>query len=335
MWPITIWTMELRTILQASAFSKLLLGQGSVKILHEDASIMPTKEIFDLAILGFEIKTADATRTHLGKLSKLYKPLHILDLGNLMNAAHASSVLSYLDDIGLPVICIGISHDQIPKFITPNTDGVNSTKYFSNKIPNLEGVDVYGFQRHLVELSDVAALERYSKTSMSLGYLAGMADVIEPNLRSNYGVVVDPAVLKRSEVPFISSSKPTGITVEALCLYLHHAALGLNHKRLGLLTPKDFEDQDELGVLYATILWYYLDSISQKNQSMGKPEIDTHIVHIHQLDHALIFEHHIEKGQWWVKFDQDEAILHACTEQEYRQVIEGEIPNRLFQLLCN
>jgi hypothetical protein len=326
--------MELRTILQASTFSQLLLSQGNVQILHEDASIIPTKEIFDIAILGMETKTADATRAHLAKFSRLYKPIQILDLGNLTNADQSSSVLSFLKEIGLPVICIGISVDQIHDFVIPHTHGVNNTKYFSNTIPNLEGVDVYGFQRHLVELSDVATLERSSKTSMSLGYLAGMPDVIEPNLRGNHGVLLDPAVLKKSDAPFVSNSKTTGITLETLCLYLHHAALGINHCRLGLITPSNFEFQEDLGELYATILWYYLDSISQKNQSERVPEIDTHIVHINQLDHALIFEHHIEKGQWWVKFDQDEAILYACTEQEYRQVIEGEIPNRLFQILC-
>ncbi len=342
-----------------SSIEKRTLSVTAQNIQKLDAVIFGTP--FDSRRADTNLSDAPhKIREELYQLAKIDTKLNIADFGNLKPASsvkgnyHAiRDIVEFCNELEIVTIIIGGSQDlsigicevfksnrmfsfsTIDAFldVKKSKESFNSTNYLSRvftSIPNLFQFSLIGFQSHYI------APEYFSKTkginnNIRLGRLRDDISEAEPILRNTDVLSFDIGAVKYSESPGGCSFTPNGLRSEEACQLAKYAGLSDRLKVFGLFEYDSEKDQHNLTAkLSAQIVWYFIEGFKNR-QNKNPNENDQNImyqVEVKNLDKPLVFYKNVENNQWWIQIiaSDEKSIYFACTENEYNQASNNEIP---------
>lgn len=194
-----------------------------------------------------------------------------------------------------------------------------------------------GYQRHINHLDDLLYTEQHTINSIGLGKIRSQADVFEAILKDTHCAFIDADVLRSCDFPSQPSCLPTGISAEEFCQIGKYIGLSSHLKSIWLGGFKnDLSDQEWL--LLGSFIWYMVEGIKLRHitSPSDKSKVKEYVVTSNTFSQDLIFIKHIETNEMWLKVasnnGQNEYL--SCSPSEYNQVLEDDIPDRLFKYIA-
>ena len=304
----------------------------------------------------------DKIREVLYGLAPFGKNLHVADLGNLRPATTLKGTflalrdaVEYLHEKKIVTIVIGGSQDltagmceafrnnrffrlsvvdALPD-IKKGSEPFNATNYLTRlfkTLPNLFQFNLIGYQNHLVGeklLKKIAGLGEH----LRLGQLRDDISKAEIVLRSTHALSFDIGAVKYAEAPSSRQKNPNGLSGEEACQIARYAGLSPDMELFGLFETTAGKDENHLAIrLAAEIIWYFLEGLALRSPAGNRT---VYKVKVEGLDQPVIFFHEKESDRWWfeVRSVSGETMEIACTEKEYRQAADNEIPDRWLKFL--
>jgi formiminoglutamase len=302
----------------------------------------------------------DKIRKEFYYLAKAEHKIQIADFGNLKSANSVKGnyqalrdIVEYFNELKIPTIVIGGSQDlsygiceafKSNKHFTYSTidafldvkkskESFSSSNYLSrifSSNPDIFQFSLIGYQSHYV------ATEYFSKTKginnhIRLGKLREDIKSAEPILRNTDVLSFDIGAVKHTEAPAGICQNPNGLRSEEACQLAKFAGLSERLKVFGLFELDPVKDKYAMTMkLSAQIIWYYIDGVINR-QVFGAGLEDNKMIYqvdVKDVNKPLVFYKNTVTNQWWMQFQflNNESIILACAEEDYRQASNNEIP---------
>ena len=305
-------------------------------------------------------EATDKIRAQLYQLSGFFSKIKIADFGNLKPASTVKGnfqalrdIVEYFNELNIVTIVIGGSQDlsvgiceaftRNPWFSFTTVDAFldvkkakepfNSSNYLSRLFiyqPQIFQFNVIGFQNHYMPSEFFDKMKAVSE-HIRLGSLLGNIALAEPVLRNTDFLSFDIISLKNSEAPGSSKVNPNGLRSEEACQLAKYAGLSNRIKVFGIFEVEPANDRNNLTVaLAAQIIWYFVEGFI--NRVSETPDMSQnnkkYQVEVDSIDSPIVFYKNILTNQWWMEIETTEKIklLIACSEKEYAQASNNEIP---------
>jgi len=305
-------------------------------------------------------EATDKIRAQLYQLSGFFSKINIADFGNLKPASTVKGnfqalrdIVEYFNELNIVTIVIGGSQDlsvgiceaftRNPWFSFTTVDAFldvkkakepfNSSNYLSRLFiyqPQIFQFNVIGFQNHYMPSEFFDKMKAVSE-HIRLGSLLGNIALAEPVLRNTDFLSFDIISLKNSEAPGSSKVNPNGLRSEEACQLAKYAGLSNRIKVFGIFEVEPANDRNNLTVaLAAQIIWYFVEGFI--NRVSETPDMSQnnkkYQVEVDSIDSPIVFYKNILTNQWWMEIETTEKIklLIACSEKEYAQASNNEIP---------
>ncbi len=305
-------------------------------------------------------EATDKIRAQLYQLSGFFSKINIADFGNLKPASTVKGnfqalrdIVEYFNELNIVTIVIGGSQDlsvgiceaftRNPWFSLTTVDAFldvkkakepfNSSNYLSRLFiyqPQIFQFNIIGFQNHYMPSEFFDKMKAVSE-HIRLGSLLGNIALAEPVLRNTDFLSFDIISLKNSEAPGSSKVNPNGLRSEEACQLAKYAGLSNRIKVFGMFEVEPANDQNNLTVaLAAQIIWYFVEGFI--NRVSETPDMSQnnkkYQVEVDSIDSPIVFYKNILTNQWWMEIETTEKIklLIACSEKEYAQASNNEIP---------
>lgn len=306
------------------------------------------------------INAPDKIRKEFYYLAKPEHKINIADFGNLKSANSVKGnyqavrdIVEYFNELKIPVIVIGGSQDlswgiseafKSNKYFTYSTidafldvrkskESFSSSNYLSrifSSNPDIFQFSLIGYQSHYV------AREYFSKTKginnhVRLGKLREDIKSAEPILRNTDVLSFDIGAVKHTEAPAGICENPNGLRSEEACQLAKFAGLSERLKVFGLFELDPEKDKYDMTMkLSAQIIWYYIDGVMNR-KIFGAGLEDNKMIYqvdVKDVNKPLVFYKNTITNQWSMQFQalDNESIILACSEEEYRQASNNEIP---------
>ena len=305
-------------------------------------------------------EATDKIRAQLYQLSGFFSKINIADFGNLKPASTVKGnfqalrdIVEYFNELNIVTIVIGGSQDlsvgiceaftRNPWFSFTTVDAFldvkkakepfNSSNYLSRLFiyqPQIFQFNIIGFQNHYMPSEFFDKMKAVSE-HIRLGSLLGNIALAEPVLRNTDFLSFDIISLKNSEAPGSSKVNPNGLRSEEACQLAKYAGLSNRIKVFGMFEVEPANDRNNLTVaLAAQIIWYFVEGFI--NRVSETPDMSQnnkkYQVEVDNIDSPIVFYKNILTNQWWMEIETTEKIklLIACSEKEYAQASNNEIP---------
>jgi hypothetical protein len=216
---------------------------------------------------------------------------------------------------------------------------ITECKILSNKIdPDffnlLPSTDFIGFQRHLVSQNILFKLEESSFGSKSLGLIKKNISVLEPILRSAFGLHLEIDVLKRSETNS-KSCLPTGLTSEELSQIFRFLGSSYNLRIVSLNIQEDDIANENIRQIISTCIWYLFEGLAFRafENDMTSIHFQDFVVNIKDIEDEIVFSLNTEDGKWWVKLNSEDSSLYPCSQDDYDLASKGFLSDSVMKRL--
>jgi len=286
--------------------------------------------------------------------------INIADFGNLKTAKTQKAiqlalrdVVEYLKDLGVVTVVLGGSQDlsfgisqafKLQRFYTlscidsvfdvkKGTESFDSSNFLSRIFrtqSNLFQFSLLAYQSHLVPLY------LFSKTMgvgehCRLGLLRDDISLAEPLLRNTDFLSFDMGALRFSEAPGTMYINPNGLHGEEACQLAKYAGLSEKLSVFGLFGINLLKEKDGITIkLSAEIIWYFLEGWTNRRNEIGAQSGSRikYKVEVKDIEQPLVFLQCPETFRWWMEVQsiKGEKVQIACSEREYRQASDNEIP---------
>lgn len=213
------------------------------------------------------------------------------------------------------------------------TEGNYLTKIISNEPFNLLDYTNIGFQTYFVAQEKLDLLDQLNFNAVRLGVISENVKEIEPYSRDANAALLNLSSLQGSDFSSSKHMTPNGFTSREICALTRY--LGFSNKLTSLYVCDYIENYKKLDhLLIAQMIWYFIDG---KNH---RPEIksfnDTQYfekIFVPTEGYNYIFYRNTLTSQLWIEVDNtvdDERKVEIipCSEKDYEQALNGEIPNR-------
>lgn len=307
----------------------------------------------------------NSIRQYFYQLAKPDQKISIADFGNLKPAKSIKGnyqalrdIVEYFNELKVKTIIIGGSQDlsygiceafkgdQLFTLasidscldVKKGKESFNSSNFLSRIFtsnPDLFQFSLLAYQSHYV------ASEYFSKTKglnnhVRLGEVRDDITCCEPILRNTDFLSFDIGSVKYSEAPAGNSLNPNGLRSEESCQLARYAGLSDRLKVFGLFEVLPENDQFCLTAkLSAQIIWYYIGGVidSLSNPANREADITTYQIDIKSVGKPLVFRKNTVSNQWWMELQllNGKNILLACSEEEYLQASNNDIPELWFK----
>jgi formiminoglutamase len=316
----------------------------------------PLKDIskYKIAIFGVpdgrnspntgSLKSPDAIRGQLYKLSKIPGRAKIIDLGNMKQGvtfndtlAGLTDILSFLIQENIFPVITGGSSALIPAIdralsqlkirytltaVDPRIDFSNERKepdsfnYLNTILNNHKSTFNHyiniGYQTYL---NDQQVINRFLKRRSELVRIGDVRQAIyltEPLLRDSDVAIFDISAVRQSDAPGTFSPSPNGYYGEEICLLSRYAGISDKLKVFGLFDVNpEFDIRSQTAGLAAQIIWFFLEGFSQKQYetpvlSIGNSgQFIKYHVRVTDLDDDLIFVKSNQTDRWWIEIPSE------------------------------
>ncbi len=171
-----------------------------------------------------------------------------------------------------------------------------------------------------------------------LGLLRNHIQETEPYIRESDFVSIDISSVKQADAPGQSFASPNGFNADEICQIARYCGFSENLKVLGLFEVNPLNDiNSATSVLAAQIIWYYLDAYiynNFENPSMENENFKKYVISNNNPNNELVYYNSLKTDRWWCEIKTEKLDANyflPCTEQEYMESINNEIPERWFK----
>ncbi len=211
------------------------------------------------------------------------------------------------------------------------------SKIITDKPNNLFNFSNIGYQSYFNAQEEIDLMERLFFDSYRLGDLISDIKIAEPILRNAHMVSLDVRSIKASEMGYSDNFSPNGFTGREICAIARYAGLSDNVSVFGLY---EMENANQSNQLLAQIIWYFIEGYNFRIKESPYEESDAFTKYIvpTEIGQLVYFKSHLSE-RWWVEvpsvFDsntkQSLASLLPCTEKDYLEACDQNIPERWFK----
>lgn len=305
-------------------------------------------------------------RKHLYALYAGNWHFSIADLGNLPKRQtneetylHIQEIVSFLIKKGIIPIMIGggqhftyalyRSFDHLEQMVNlvsvdakfdfgEGNELFSENSYFS-KILSEEPVNLFdftnlGYQSYYVAQEELDLLDKMCFDSYRLGNVVNDLTSIEPAMRDADIVNVDMTCVQARDVG-LQEGYVNGFSNREICAISRYAGISNNVQAYGIfnIVQTDFAMQ-----LVAQMVWYFYEGYNFRIKELPLIDDENYTKYIVPIDDINVefFKSGIT-GRWWMKPGSDKYSkldghlplgLIPCLEQEYKQALQGIIPER-------
>ena len=307
-------------------------------------------------------------REYLYSLSGFNKKIKLYDLGNLKKGKTTNDYIIALRDVIIELITlnitpviIGAAEDAIyPNYLAYNKlekkinlvsvdskiglveDREKKYKSALWKIIVEENESLFsyanmGYQTHYVNSGITKYLSDQSHFLYRLGYIRSKIKEVEPIFRDADVIGINISAARQSDAPGQLQPSPNGFYGEEICQMSKYAGMSSKLSSLGIYDYNISSDINyQTAHLIAQLIWYFIDGYN--NRIVEYPlenyqDYKKYIVNPYGFEHKLVFYKSEKTDRWWVevpsfKSGADKQILISCTNDDYIEASNGDVPER-------
>lgn len=221
---------------------------------------------------------------------------------------------------------------------------LNSNNFLSHIVLNKPNIlfnyTNIGYQTYLVEQEAIELMDNLYFDIYRLGYFNNNIKIIETLLRNVDFVSFDMSSIRQSEAPGNKNASPNGFYGDDACQICQYAGAGTDISCIGFfeLNPK-FDNNGQTAHLLAQMVWCFIDGYYKKVKefpSASSKEFTRYEVQFSEAREHLTFYKSNKTSRWWMEIKNIESVspkhhkhyIIPCTEDDYEQVLNGNIPDR-------
>lgn len=192
------------------------------------------------------------------------------------------------------------------------------------------------YQSFLTDPSSMAVLEKLHFETYRLGAMRDNMEDMEPIVRNADMLSFDIGAIKKSDAPGNIYAQPFGLTSEEACQLCWYAGLSTKLSSAGFyeFNPA-MDDRAQTASVIATMIWYLIEGISLRNETVNQDNFIKYIVSLPQEPHKLVFFKDSRTEKWWMEVPYAESksryassAVVPCSYADYVAANKGDIPNR-------
>lgn len=242
------------------------------------------------------------------------------------------NILSVDDKTDLDEVSFSVSND-------------NWLTHILGYTPNyLFNYSLLGNQSYLCNPDMLNMLQSLNFDVHRLGNLRKSIQNTEPIFRNADIVSFDLSSIRSADCPDSLRREPNGLYAEEACQLMRYAGMSNKVSSVGVF-GWDFivnNPQNSTPSLIAQLIWHFLDGVVNRIDDGiigNEEEYVVYKIGSEDLSLDLIFYKNTKNGRWWMnvpvnehkkgKFDRHHVI--PCTIDDYKQAMNGEIPDTWWQ----
>jgi formiminoglutamase len=172
---------------------------------------------------------------------------------------------------------------------------------------------------------------------MRIGDVRKDIHLTEPLFRDSDVAIFDISAVRQSDAPGTICPSPNGFYGEEICLLARYAGISDNMKTFGLFdVDPDLDSRNQTAGLAAQIIWFFLESFSQKQfetpalSNISSGRFIRYHVRVSDLDDDLVFVKSSLTDRWWMEFrdNVDNTLYISCSHEDYLKANRNEVPER-------
>ncbi len=218
---------------------------------------------------------------------------------------------------------------------------ISSSTYMSriitDKPNNLFNFSNIGYQTYFNAQEEIDLMERLFFDAYRLGEIARDVSLAEPVLRNAHLVSIDARSVRAGEMGQADSFSPNGFTGREICGITRYAGMGDAISLFGIF---EIENNLQSFQMVAQMIWYFMEGHNfrvSERPSTADPDFTKYLVPCDSEE--LVFFKSGLTGRWWVEVPNLPSLytktttpaLLPCTEQDYLDACEQNIPERWFK----
>ncbi|MFM1879331.1 MAG: hypothetical protein RLZZ241_2197 [Bacteroidota bacterium] len=211
------------------------------------------------------------------------------------------------------------------------------SKIITEKPNNLFNFSNLGYQSYFNAQEEIDLMDRLFFDAYRLGEITADIALAEPVMREAHLVSLDARAIRASEMGFPDSFSPNGFTGREICAITRYAGMGDKIAAFGVF---EIENNMQSFQMVAQLIWYFLEGHNFRiaERPVAKdPDFTRYIVPCESEE--LIFFKSTRTKRWWVEVpslpgsDTKPGVpaLLPCTEQDYLEACDQNIPERWFK----
>jgi formiminoglutamase len=198
-----------------------------------------------------------------------------------------------------------------------------------------------GHQQYFSDASQNQWIENNFHHALRLGTIRTSIRETEPLLRDTHILSINMRSVRYADSPGYIYPSPNGLNGEEICQISRYAGTSQNLKIFGIFETNPLYDPQGISAyLAAQMTWYFIEGINQRTTetlSSDYSGFKKFIIKNNQIDPELVFYKSLLTERWWmeiplIKGKSHEAILIACSEEDYKSASSQLIPERWWKL---
>lgn len=225
---------------------------------------------------------------------------------------------------------------------------LNSNSYLSHIIlhqPNfLFNYTNIGYQTYFVDQDSLVLMKNLYFDTNRLGNVRADLEEVEPMVRDSDIMSIDIRSIRAADAPGSDKAMPNGFNGEEMCRICRYAGMSDKLTSIGFyeLNPL-FDDNGQAAHLYAQMMWYFLDGISNRRNDFPENDSEEYVkfnVQIDNFDDDLVFLKSKKTGRWWMIVTAREVVSQKykrhqyvpCSYDDYQTALNHELPDRWWKV---
>jgi formiminoglutamase len=208
---------------------------------------------------------------------------------------------------------------------------------FVSQEPILFDFALLGHQSYLSDTSQLGFLDQAGFVSRRLGQHRDNPKLSELYMRQADCISMDLGSITGHEMLAVRNPKPFGLKGEEWCQLCWYAGHSPKLRSFGIYGYLAEQDQNGMGAkLVAVGIWHLLEGMANAphNQTLTQYRVASPGLE------DIVFVNQASENLWWVTQQKknitsldDGALLFACDESVYQEVLAGEVPQTLVRMM--
>ncbi|MCB2197014.1 MAG: hypothetical protein KQH79_14225 [Bacteroidetes bacterium] len=307
-------------------------------------------------------------REYFYSLSGFNKQINIYDLGNFKqcktikdhNAGLRDVILELLMLNVMPVIIGDVDNILYPNYtayqtldkkanlvnidsklrIIENRETEYKSALWKILVENSDSLFFFtniGYQKHFVGPKVLKYLDDKLHFAYRLGYIRSNIKEVEPIFRDADVIGLNIEAVRQSDAFGQQNGSPNGYYGEEICQLSRYAGMSTKLSSFGVYNYCVENDKNfQTAHLIAQIVWYFIDGYTHKVEEYpleNTKNYKKHIVKLDDFENELVFYSSRRTNRWWLEVPYvnpvlNKQILVSCTEEDYIDATNGDVPER-------
>jgi arginase family enzyme len=200
-----------------------------------------------------------------------------------------------------------------------------------------------GYQSYLVDQQSLDLMANLLFDVHRLGNIRAAIEESEPVLRNADLLSFDITAIRAADAPGNGNAIPNGFTGEEACRIARYAGMSDKLTAAGFFEfNPTFDSRGVTADLVAQMIWYFIDGVAHRFSELPGQNTEGFVRYLVKIDgqsEELIFLKSKKSGRWWIDLRKGQSVGNkfekhyyvACSETDYQQALQADLPDRLWQ----